>query len=66
MELLVKGMTCDGCVRSVTRAVQRAQPGAMVAVDLKSGAVRIDGAADAKAVRQAIEKAGYEVAGAAA
>ena len=35
--LTIKGMTCQGCVNSVTKIVKRADPGADVAIDLASG-----------------------------
>ncbi|MCH9020229.1 MAG: heavy-metal-associated domain-containing protein [Proteobacteria bacterium] len=37
---LVSGMTCEGCVRAVTNAIQRAVPGAAVDVDLETGILR--------------------------
>ena len=61
----VGGMTCQGCVNAVTRALTRAVPGAKVAVDLAQGKVSVEGQADDKTVRQAIVDAGYEVKGAA-
>ncbi|HET6620370.1 MAG TPA: heavy-metal-associated domain-containing protein [Dongiaceae bacterium] len=63
LKLKVAGMTCGGCVSSVTRAVTAAAPGAKVSVDLKSGEVAIDGAAPRQAIVTAIEDAGYEVVG---
>jgi copper chaperone len=55
----VRGMTCDGCVRAVTRAVGRAAPGVTVEVDLARGRVTIDGATDEEAIGKAIEAAGF-------
>ncbi len=65
MILVVKGMTCGGCVRSVTRAIRRVAPEASVAVDLASGRVEIAGSVSPQAARAAVEAAGYEVASAA-
>lgn len=59
--LLVEGMTCQGCVRSVTKAIELAAPGASVAVDLPSGRVEIDSAAPEATLRQAVVDAGYDV-----
>lgn len=56
---LVEGMTCDGCARSVTRAVQRLDPGASVAVDLDRGRVTVRGGTEAVAVGAAIDAAGF-------
>jgi copper chaperone len=66
IKLKVAGMTCGGCVKSVERAVAAAAPGAKVSVDLKSGEVAIDGAAQKQVVVSAIEDAGYDVVGEAA
>jgi copper chaperone len=61
LDLAVDGMTCDHCVRAVTRAVQ-AVPGVRgVTVDLAAGRVRVDGTPDPAAVRAAIDAEGYSV-----
>ncbi|HEY0838094.1 MAG TPA: heavy-metal-associated domain-containing protein [Azospirillum sp.] len=60
----VDGMTCGGCVRSVTNAITKAAPGAMVTVDLPTGTVSVDGA-PADTVKAAVEGAGFEFKGAA-
>ncbi len=56
---LVTGMTCEGCVRAVTNAIQRAVPGATVAVDLAAGRVTVDGADGEQAIAQAVDDAGF-------
>lgn len=66
LKLKVTGMTCGGCVNSVTRAIAAVAPSAAVKVDLPSGVVAIDGHAPKAAVVAAIEDAGYDVAGEAA
>lgn len=60
-ELQVEGMSCGGCVRSVTKSVQTVDAGAKVEVDLKSRKVRIDTGADLQAVKSALADAGYPV-----
>jgi copper chaperone len=56
----VSGMTCQHCIAAVSRAV-RALPGVQdVAVDLAAGRVVVQGAPDARAVRDAIQEEGYE------
>jgi copper chaperone len=62
IELLmqVEGMTCQGCVQAVTRAVQRLDPSAEVAVDLDRGRVSVTTGAQALDVAQALSRAGYE------
>ena len=61
----VGGMTCGGCVRSVTDALERALPGRAIAVDLARGVVRVDGPHDEGAVQRAVEAAGFDWGGAA-
>jgi copper chaperone len=62
IELNVKGMTCGGCASSVEKAIKRVDADAAVRVDLATGKVSVDTKADARALGQAIEAAGYEVA----
>ena len=61
--LEVDGMTCGGCVRSVTN-VLKALPGvsfAEVSLEKSQAKVTFDPAlADATALRAAVEEAGYE------
>jgi copper chaperone len=65
-ELQVEGMTCGGCVRSVTKSVQSVDSNARVDVDLQGKKVRVDTGASLEAVRSAISDAGYEVTASAA
>jgi copper chaperone len=58
----VGGMTCGGCTASVTRALERAFPGASVAVSLDEGTATVRGEHDETAAREAIEEAGFDVA----
>lgn len=60
----VIGMSCGGCSSSVTNAIQDAAPGARVEVDLDAKSVTVEGA-DEATVKQAVEDAGFEFAGAA-
>lgn len=59
----VEGMTCQGCVTAVTRAIQRLDPGAKVEVDLDHGRVHVVTTAQALEVTQALNTAGYEATG---
>jgi len=61
MDIMVEGMTCDGCAAAVKRAAEAAAPGAAVRVDLRAGRVSVDGKADHAAVAAAIRRAGYKV-----
>ncbi|GHH51515.1 heavy-metal-associated domain-containing protein [[Pseudomonas] boreopolis] len=55
----IENMTCGGCVRHVTRAVQAVAPEAKVEADLPSHTVRIETSADEAAIRRALADAGY-------
>jgi copper chaperone len=63
--LKVNGMTCQGCVNSVTRVLQSMPGVSKVAVSLEKGEANFDydparsGLAD---VRKAVEQAGFETA----
>jgi len=59
----VKGMTCQHCVRAVTRAIQAGDEAADVRVDLASGTVEVVSTQPPEQIRQAIRDEGYEVAG---
>lgn len=59
---VVKGMTCEGCSRSVTKAIETAIPGATVEVDLAAGHVAVTGG-EASLVAQAVDDAGFEFGG---
>ena len=56
----VEGMTCQGCVNSVTKAVQRLDPSATVEVDLEHGRVHVVTQAQSVEVARAINAAGFE------
>ncbi len=59
---IVGGMTCEGCSRSVAKAIEAAIPGASVEVDLASGRITVTGG-DASLVAQAVEDAGFDYGG---
>lgn len=61
----VDGMTCGGCAKSMTNAITRLAPDAMVEIDVKTGTVSVSGASEAQ-VRAASEAAGFDFAGQAA
>jgi copper chaperone len=61
MLLNVEKMSCNHCVRAVTKAVQALDAQAKVDVDLAAGTVRIAGQVDAEAAARAIRAEGYEV-----
>ena len=60
VKLAIKGMTCQGCVNSVTRIVKAADPAATVNIDLPTGRLEATARASAEALIKAINGAGYE------
>jgi copper chaperone len=65
-ELQVEGMSCGGCVKSVTKSVQLIDSNAKVEVDLASKKVRVQTKSSLEAVTSAIDDAGYPVTASAA
>jgi copper chaperone len=55
----VSGMSCDGCVRAVTNAIQGVDPGATVEIDLASGKVVVDSHLDDSGIADAVNGAGF-------
>jgi copper chaperone len=58
----IEGMTCDGCVRSLTRAIQAVKADAELSIDLEAGTLSIQNLDEAQ-VSQAVEDAGFDFAG---
>ena len=68
MSYVVSGMTCGHCAGAVTEEVRRLPGVTDVAVDLNPGGlstvtVTSAGPLESDAVRQAVDEAGYELAG---
>ncbi len=59
MELRIEGMTCGGCARSVTRAIQGVDPDAKIDADPATRKVKVETTASAAQVEQALANAGY-------
>lgn len=55
----VTGMTCEGCVRSVERAIARVAPEARVSVDLATGRVSVENGPEEALVASAVTEAGF-------
>ncbi|ERK73236.1 heavy-metal-associated domain-containing protein [Leifsonia aquatica] len=67
-QFLVEGMTCEHCVRSVTEEVSAIEGVSGVDIDLKAGGVSTvvvssESPVDPARVREAVEEAGYSLAG---
>ena len=61
MKLVVEGMTCGHCVRTITGAIGKIAPGSAVAIDLETGEVSISGDIDLATAVKAIGDEGYPV-----
>lgn len=61
IDFKVQGMTCGGCARGVTNALQRVDANAVVNIDLASKTVSVNSTADVQQLKQAIERAGFAV-----
>lgn len=62
-ELRVDGMTCTGCVNSVTKAVRKLDQNATVDIDMISKIVKVNSAASLDSIKSAIDDAGFTVTG---
>jgi copper chaperone len=60
-QLQVKGMSCQHCVKAVTKAVQALDADASVQVELPQGAVTVQTSLTREATLKAISDEGYEV-----
>ena len=58
---LVSDMVCEGCVRSLTKAVQSLAPGSFLHADLQQKLVDVDSPASAEQIQQAMTAAGFTV-----
>ncbi|MFN7972464.1 MAG: cation transporter [Acidobacteriota bacterium] len=63
MKIVVKGMTCDHCARTVTKALESLHGVTNVSVNVGTGAVSFDDADGhgVEEIRDAIEDSGYEM-----
>lgn len=57
----VQGMTCGHCEKSVTQAVQRLDPQAVVHIERAQNRVVVDSSADKSALAASIQEEGYSV-----
>jgi copper chaperone len=61
--LFVTGMTCGGCTKAVTKAIQLQDGQATVQVDLATQKVEIESRLDREALISIITNAGFPVVG---
>jgi copper chaperone len=60
----VNGMTCEGCVASITKALEMALAEATVEVQLEGGQIRVFGDHEAALVAETVRAAGFDFGGA--
>jgi copper chaperone len=61
MKLIVDGMTCEHCERTITKAIHGLDADATVVVDIAAGVVNIEGGVNAGLAAAAVESEGYRV-----
>jgi copper chaperone len=59
IELTLPTMTCSHCVKAVTAALKRVDPGASVEIDLASHRVRVESVQPREALCAAVAEEGY-------
>lgn len=59
MELRIENMTCGGCAKSVTKAIQSIDPAARVETNPEARSVKVETTATAGALQEVLEEAGY-------
>ena len=59
LSLKVSGMTCGGCIKAVSKAIQSQDPQAKVEVDLASQMVNLETSLSAAQASQIITDAGF-------
>jgi len=62
MRFTVSGMTCGGCIKVVTRAIQSADPNAQVKVDLSTQSIELQTVLSTSEAQNLIEDAGFPIA----
>ncbi len=64
MQFHIQNMTCSGCARSVTKAIQSVDAGAVVTADPENRKVEVSTAASRSAIEAALADVGYPAAAA--
>lgn len=60
-ELEVEGMSCEGCVKSITNALKELDSNLQISVSLKSKSVCIQTTSEKQSIVNVIEDAGFSV-----
>lgn len=61
LEIKVSGMTCGGCVNSVTKALKSFDSNALVEVSLENQTIKIESTKAKNEIANVIEEAGFSV-----
>jgi copper chaperone len=61
MKFTVSGMTCGGCIKAVTNAIQFADPLAQVKIDLASQTIELETQLNSNEAQQLIADAGFPI-----
>lgn len=56
----IPGMTCGGCARSITNAIQSVDADAKIETDIAARTVTVESRADTASLVEVIKEAGYE------
>lgn len=59
MQFHIENMTCGGCVRSVTKAIQTVDPAAVVSADTGTHKVEVTTSAPRERLAAALAEVGY-------
>jgi copper chaperone len=59
MQFHIDSMTCGGCARAVTAAIQALDPSAVVTADPPARTVRVDSILNEAAIRAVLAAAGF-------
>lgn len=59
MKLTIENMTCGGCARSVTKAIQSVDPNATIETNPAIRRVEVETTVTLLALQQVLEEAGY-------
>jgi copper chaperone len=62
MKFTVSGMTCGGCIKAVTGAIQSADPNAQIKVDLPTQSIELQTVLSTSEAQLLIEDAGFPIA----
>ena len=61
MELRIESMTCGGCAKTVTKAIQSVDPDARIETNPAARLVQVETTASSAALQRVLAEAGYPV-----